>query len=171
MDRLTIQAREVVIIATGTHKAAALQQSIELGVSSMSPLSSLQLHQRAMIVADDPATLELKVKTVKYYKSTEAVAALNGLAQIICPQVEEDETRRSVGEELDSTSVPSPVKRGFLTEPERVGIEYMRVPTPELLPDRMASRMANGFVNELGGLDGMDVQLESMSSRVAPLAA
>jgi hypothetical protein len=59
------QAREVVIIITGAHKASALQKCIEGGVNHMWTLSSLQLHPHPMIVVDEDATLELQVKTVK----------------------------------------------------------------------------------------------------------
>jgi hypothetical protein len=59
------QAREVVIIATGANKAVALQNAIEGAVSHMCTLSCLQQHPRSTIVADEDATLELKVKTVK----------------------------------------------------------------------------------------------------------
>jgi glucosamine-6-phosphate deaminase len=59
------QAREVVIIITGAHKALALQRTIEGGVNHMWTLSSLQMHPHAMIVVDEDATLELQVKTVK----------------------------------------------------------------------------------------------------------
>jgi hypothetical protein len=59
------QAREVVIIITGAHKAPALQKCIEGGVNHMWTLSSLQLHPHPMIVVDEDATLELQVKTVK----------------------------------------------------------------------------------------------------------
>lgn len=60
-----LEAREVVIIITGAHKALALQKAIEGGVNHMWTLSSLQMHAHAMIVADEDATLELQVKTVK----------------------------------------------------------------------------------------------------------
>lgn len=59
------KAREVVIIITGAHKALALQKCLEEGVNHMWTLSSLQLHPHPMIVIDEDATLELKVKTVK----------------------------------------------------------------------------------------------------------
>ena len=59
------QAREVVIIITGAHKAWALQKCIEEGVNHMWTLSSLQLHPHPLIVIDEDATLELKVKTVR----------------------------------------------------------------------------------------------------------
>lgn len=60
-----LEAREVVIIITGAHKALALQKCIEGGVNHMWTLSSLQLHPHSMIVVDEDATLELQVKTVK----------------------------------------------------------------------------------------------------------
>jgi glucosamine-6-phosphate deaminase len=60
-----LEAREVVIIITGPHKALALQKCIEGGVNHMWTLSALQLHPHPMIVVDEDATLELQVKTVK----------------------------------------------------------------------------------------------------------
>lgn len=62
---LKSQAREVVVIILGAHKALALQKTIEGGVNHMWTLSSLQMHPHAMIVVDEDATLELQVKTVK----------------------------------------------------------------------------------------------------------
>lgn len=62
-----LEAREVVIIITGAHKALALQKCIEGGVNHMWTLSSLQLHPHPMIVVDEDATLELQVKTVKVF--------------------------------------------------------------------------------------------------------
>lgn len=60
-----LDAKEVVTIALGARKAAALQKCIEGGVNHMWTLSGLQLHQHSMMVADEDATLELQVKTVK----------------------------------------------------------------------------------------------------------
>ena len=60
-----LEAREVLIVITGAHKALALQRCIEGGVNHMWTLSSLQLHPHPMIVVDEDATLELQVKTVK----------------------------------------------------------------------------------------------------------
>lgn len=59
-----MDAREVVVIATGASKALALQQAIEGGVSHLCTLSCLQLHVKSMVVVDEDATLEMKVKTV-----------------------------------------------------------------------------------------------------------
>jgi len=66
-----LDAREVVIVVTGPHKALALQKCIEGGVNHMYTLSALQLHRHSLIVVDEDATLELQVKTVKYFKSIE----------------------------------------------------------------------------------------------------
>lgn len=59
------QAREVVIIATGSTKALAIKKCVEDGTSHMWTASCLQNHPCAMIVVDEDATLELQVKTVK----------------------------------------------------------------------------------------------------------
>ena len=64
-----MDSREVVIIVSGQNKAKALQQAVEGGVSHMCTLSCLQMHPRAIIVCDDAATEELKVGTVRYFKS------------------------------------------------------------------------------------------------------
>lgn len=67
--RTVLDAREVVAIVIGARKAVALQKCVEAGVNHMWTLSSLQLHRHAMIVADEDATLELQVKTVKVWAS------------------------------------------------------------------------------------------------------
>ncbi|KAJ2156624.1 Glucosamine-6-phosphate isomerase (Glucosamine-6-phosphate deaminase) (GNPDA) (GlcN6P deaminase) [Coemansia sp. RSA 552] len=66
-------AREVLLIITGAHKAVALAKCIEEGVNHMWTLSVIQLHPSAMVVCDEDATLELHVKTVRYFKSIEQV--------------------------------------------------------------------------------------------------
>lgn len=63
-----MDAREVVIIITGVHKAFALYKAIEEGVNHMWTVSAIQMHPKAMIVCDEDATSELRVKTVKYFK-------------------------------------------------------------------------------------------------------
>lgn len=62
-----MDAREVLIIITGTSKANALYHCIEEGISHMWTISALQLHPRACIACDEDATMELKVKTVRYF--------------------------------------------------------------------------------------------------------
>lgn len=63
-----MDAREVVLIITGASKARALAECIENGVNHMWTCTALQLHPRACIVCDEDATLELKVRTVRYFK-------------------------------------------------------------------------------------------------------
>jgi glucosamine-6-phosphate deaminase len=69
-----MDAREVVIIISGFVKARALREVVEGGVNHMWTVSMLQLHEHAVICCDDPATMELQVETVKYFKEIEEVA-------------------------------------------------------------------------------------------------
>ncbi|KAJ2776708.1 Glucosamine-6-phosphate isomerase (Glucosamine-6-phosphate deaminase) (GNPDA) (GlcN6P deaminase), partial [Coemansia javaensis] len=66
-------AREVLLMITGAHKAVALAKCIEGGVNHMWTVSAVQLHPSALVVCDEDATLELHVKTVRYFKSIEQV--------------------------------------------------------------------------------------------------
>eukprot|EP00039_Didymoeca_costata_P008608 m.114120 g.114120 ORF g.114120 m.114120 type:complete len:280 (+) comp14153_c0_seq5:67-906(+) len=70
-----MDAEEVVLLVTGSHKAYALSKAIEEGVSHMWTCSMLQMHDNAFIVCDEDATLELRVKTVKYFKGLMKVTA------------------------------------------------------------------------------------------------
>jgi glucosamine-6-phosphate deaminase len=63
-----MDADEVMIMITGAHKAFALYKAIEEGVSHMWTVSAFQMHQQTIFVCDEDATLELRVKTVKYFK-------------------------------------------------------------------------------------------------------
>jgi len=56
------------IIITGAHKSFALYKSIEEGVNHMWTVSAFQMHPKALFICDDDATLELRVKTVKYFR-------------------------------------------------------------------------------------------------------
>lgn len=66
-----LDAEEVLLLVTGHNKALALQAGVEGPVNHLWTISALQLHRRAIIVCDEPATQELKVKTVKYFKQLE----------------------------------------------------------------------------------------------------
>jgi len=144
-----LEAREVVIIITGAHKSLALKKCIEEGVNHMWTLSSLQLHPHPMIVVDEDATLELQVKTVKYFKSIEAVASSQGFEQILPSKIRTGPrplskplapTPSSVMKEEPSILSPQPVTSTLLAAP---ATEYpVRSHTPELVPDRMGSRIA-----------------------------
>lgn len=63
-----MDSREVMIVITGAHKAFALYKAIEDGVNHMWTVSAFQQHPRTIFVCDEDATLELRVKTVKYFK-------------------------------------------------------------------------------------------------------
>ena len=66
-----MDAREVMILVNGHHKARALKAAIEGAVTHEWTISALQMHQHGIIVADEPATDELKVSTYKYFKDIE----------------------------------------------------------------------------------------------------
>ncbi|CAJ0933427.1 unnamed protein product [Ranitomeya imitator] len=63
-----MDAKEVMILITGAHKAFALYKAIEEGVNHMWTVSAFQQHPSTVFVCDEDATLELRVKTVKYFK-------------------------------------------------------------------------------------------------------
>ncbi len=63
-----MDAREVMVLATGYNKAQALHKVVEEGVNHFWTASMLQLHSHCIIVCDEDATMELKVGTVKYFK-------------------------------------------------------------------------------------------------------
>ncbi|XP_002154646.2 glucosamine-6-phosphate isomerase 1 [Hydra vulgaris] len=63
-----MDAKEVMILITGAGKALALHKAIEEGVNHMWTVSAFQQHPNTLFICDDAATLELKVKTVKYFQ-------------------------------------------------------------------------------------------------------
>lgn len=62
-----MDATEVLVLVEGYRKAMAVCHAVEEGVNHMWTVSALQLHPRALIVCDEEATMELKVKTVRYF--------------------------------------------------------------------------------------------------------
>lgn len=60
-------AEEVVILATGRAKARAVQSGVEGEVTHNCTLSVLQMHKNALIVCDEEAAEELKMKTINYF--------------------------------------------------------------------------------------------------------
>lgn len=67
-----MDSEEVLILATGENKALAISAAIEGGVNHSWTISALQMHRKAIIVCDEPAQQELKVKTLKYFSDIEA---------------------------------------------------------------------------------------------------
>ncbi len=66
-----MDAREVMILCNGHHKARALQAAVEGPVTQAWTISALQTHRHGIIVCDEAATDELKVGTYKYFKDIE----------------------------------------------------------------------------------------------------
>ncbi|RYO75084.1 hypothetical protein DL764_010580 [Monosporascus ibericus] len=145
-----LEAREVVVIILGARKALALQRCIEQGVNHMWTLSSLQLHPHPMVVCDEDATLELQVKTVKYFKSIEKVAKEQGFEQIL-PSAIRTGTKdipKTVVQESQSPTLQSPTilapqpMTSQLLRATSPAAEYpVRSVSPDLVPDRMADRV------------------------------
>ncbi|QWC51965.1 glucosamine-6-phosphate deaminase [Pectobacterium atrosepticum] len=72
-----LDAEEVMILVTGRNKAQALQAAVEGNVNHMWTISCLQLHAKAIMVCDEPSTMELKIKTVKYFRELETESMKN----------------------------------------------------------------------------------------------
>ncbi|KAI1411016.1 glucosamine-6-phosphate isomerase [Hypoxylon sp. FL1857] len=164
-----LEAREVVVIILGARKALALQRCIEQGVNHMWTLSSLQLHPHPMIVCDEDATLELQVKTVKYFKSIEKVARAQGFEQILPSSIRTGPgpVPKTVVEEVQSPTILAPqpmTSRLLLATP---ATEYpVRSVSPDLVPDRMADRVGIPDISRR-----LTPQPEHQQQRVASVGA
>lgn len=66
-----MDSEEVVIMATGYAKARAVRHAVEFGVNHLWSISALQLHPKSVLVCDEQAVDELRVKTVRYFKDIE----------------------------------------------------------------------------------------------------
>ncbi|MEE0863957.1 MAG: glucosamine-6-phosphate deaminase [Alistipes sp.] len=66
-----LDARKVMILATGPKKARALRHAIEESYNHQWTLSALQTHPAGIIVCDDSAAQELRVATYRYFKDIE----------------------------------------------------------------------------------------------------
>jgi len=67
-----MDARSVLLLVNAHNKARALRHGVEGGISQMWTISALQMHPKAIIVADEAACAELKVGTYRYFKDIEA---------------------------------------------------------------------------------------------------
>ncbi|KAJ5716795.1 Glucosamine-6-phosphate isomerase 2 [Penicillium malachiteum] len=167
-----MDAREVVIVATGAHKAFAIQKGLEDGVNHMWTLSALQLHPHPLIVCDRDATLELKVKTVRYFESIEQAgtdARTQGPPLVYRPRtyvpapvnVKKNSQRQQVTPDTTPQKVPKDL---------RINTELGRnIEDDELTPDSMSSRMVDSAI---GGIDGAlknDLIFDRMGARVTTL--
>ncbi|NVN11060.1 6-phosphogluconolactonase, partial [Nguyenibacter vanlangensis] len=62
-----LEARQVVLVATGAAKAAILARAVEGPVTSMISASALQFHANCLVIADEPAAAQLQHRD--YYDS------------------------------------------------------------------------------------------------------
>ncbi|MDO5089086.1 MAG: glucosamine-6-phosphate deaminase [Leptotrichiaceae bacterium] len=67
-----MDSEEIMILAEGYKKARAVYHGIEGGVNHLWTVSALQLHRRAVLVIDESAASDIKVKTYRYFKEIEA---------------------------------------------------------------------------------------------------
>lgn len=65
-----LDARHLLLVANGRHKAEAVHQLVEGPVSAMWPATALQLHQHVTVVLDQPASSRLQLAS--YFKETYA---------------------------------------------------------------------------------------------------
>jgi len=119
-------------------------------------LSSLQLHRHSLIVVDDDATLELQVKTVKYFKSIESVAQECGFEQMLPKQVlKSQEAKPEVAK-----ANHQPQTNGLKPPGEQI----RRSVTPDIVPDKMSSRLQDRSIPE--NLQSDELSMSSMHSRM-----
>ncbi|MGJ8530290.1 glucosamine-6-phosphate deaminase [Maritalea sp.] len=57
-----LNAKQVVLLATGEHKAQAIKGCVEGPVTASCPASALQMHEHAIVVADEAAAKDLTMK-------------------------------------------------------------------------------------------------------------
>lgn len=66
-----MDAREVLVIASGEKKAKAIYGAVEGYINHLSPISILQMHPHAIIACDQAATVKLNPEIVKYFQENE----------------------------------------------------------------------------------------------------
>jgi glucosamine-6-phosphate deaminase len=65
-----LDAKQVVLLATGEHKADAIKGCVEGPVSASCPASALQLHEHAIVVVDEAAAAKLTMKDYAIWAET-----------------------------------------------------------------------------------------------------
>lgn len=66
-----LDSKEVLIMMSGENKSQALMETVEGAVSQFWPITAIQLHRNSVVVCDEAATADLKVKTYNYHKFIE----------------------------------------------------------------------------------------------------
>lgn len=69
-----LDAKQVVLLATGAHKAEAVKGCVEGAVTASCPASALQMHQHAIVVVDEPAAEKLTMKDYAIWAETRHIA-------------------------------------------------------------------------------------------------
>lgn len=161
-----MDAREVIIVATGLAKSLALQHGLEGPVNHMWTLSALQLHQHPLIACDRDATMELKVKTVRYFESIEQAGTD---ARTQGPW----STRLPIAQPVQHQPQTQQQQQTPRVKPSKGPAKDLRINTElngtfdddELAPDSMSSRMVDSAIS---GVDPAlkDVFFDRMGSRV-----
>ncbi|KAK7195798.1 glucosamine-6-phosphate isomerase [Novymonas esmeraldas] len=67
--RTIMDAKVVLLLATGPGKALAVARCVEGSITHMCTATMLQMHPAAVLCLDEDATLELKVRTTRYFKA------------------------------------------------------------------------------------------------------
>lgn len=167
-----MEAREVVIICTGAHKALALHHGLEGGVNHMWPLSALQLHPHPLIVADRDATMELKVKTVQYFESIEKAgtdARTQGPPLVYRPRTYVPAPLLTTGVRVSNDQRPWTIN-GQSKVPKDLKIDTQlhkgMEEEGELTPDSMSSRLVDSAVAGLDSTLKTDLFFDRMGSRL-----
>ncbi|MEQ1875872.1 MAG: glucosamine-6-phosphate deaminase [Bdellovibrionia bacterium] len=62
-----LEAKKIILLATGQQKAEAIGNAVEGPLTSLCPASSLQLHRSATVLADEAACEKLKLKPYYYW--------------------------------------------------------------------------------------------------------
>ena len=60
-------------MANGYNKSRAVYHGVEGGVNHLWTISALQLHRRAILIADEQSVSDIKLKTYRYFKEIEMV--------------------------------------------------------------------------------------------------
>ncbi len=84
-----MDAKEVIILAKGLGKALAVHHAVEGAVNNLWPISMFQHHQHFILVCDELAATELKLKTLRYFAFTEGELNADLRHDLVCyPKVE-----------------------------------------------------------------------------------
>lgn len=70
-----MDAKEVIIMASGENKAEAIYQAIEGNINHKWTVTALQSHRAGIIVCDKDASKKLSPSTIEYFKSIELLGA------------------------------------------------------------------------------------------------